>query len=70
MSYDRGLKCWLAHRGESGSIMHCGTDFEIDIGMNLVLSCRLNFNGRWYVVFKFSGVKLELKKGETYQILI
>lgn len=37
MSYDKGLKCWLVHRGESGSIMHCGTDFEIDIGLNVAL---------------------------------
>lgn len=70
MRYNKGLGCWLVVLGDTGYRMHCGEPFELRIGKNNGMPCRLELGKQWYVVIGSEGVKLNLRNDQTYQINI
>lgn len=41
MSYNKGLDCWLVVLNNIGYRMNCGEPFELCIGKNYGIPCRL-----------------------------
>ncbi|MCC3359729.1 DUF5348 domain-containing protein [Bacillus sp. REN16] len=70
MSYNKGLDCWLVVLNNTGYRMNCGEPFELCIGKNYGIPCRLELGTQWYVVIGSEGVKLNLRKDQTYKINI
>lgn len=68
MRYNKDLDYWLAVEGDSGYMMHCGKSFEICIGGDRSVPCRLELGSQWYVFMGSAGVKFNLRKNEIYKI--
>lgn len=62
MRYHKDLGCWLVVKGE------CGYSFELCIGKDRGVSCRLELGRQWYVVMDSDGVKLNLRTSEIYKM--
>lgn len=70
MSFKEELDCWYVSLGDDkGYTIHCGDYFELHIGNGISLSCRMELDQQWYIIFGENDVKVDLKPNETYQIV-
>jgi hypothetical protein len=70
MRYQKDLGCWILVKGDCGYPMHCGESFELCIGKDRSVPCRLELGRQWYVILGSDGVRLNLQKSEIYKIAI
>lgn len=70
MRYHKDLGCWIVVKGECGYKMYCGESFELCIGNDWGLPCRLELGKQWYVAIGSEEVKLNLRTNEIYKINI
>ncbi|GAA0336229.1 hypothetical protein GCM10008967_28270 [Bacillus carboniphilus] len=68
MKYHKELECWFFKQGENEFMMNCGEWFNLRIGEEQGIPCRLELAKQWYVVMGPKGVKLNLRTNETYKV--
>lgn len=68
MSYHHTLGYWLVIEDDTGYMMDCEKWFELYLGENEGVVCRLELGRHWYIVMGSEGVELTLRKDRTYKI--
>lgn len=68
MSYHHTLGYWLVIEDDTGYMMNCGKRFELYLGENEGILCRLELERNWYIVIGSEGVELTLRKDQIYKI--
>lgn len=70
MIYQEDIECWTVVLDDDNYMIHCGEFFELCIGGDKGIPCRLELGRRWYIVMGREGVKLDLRENEIYKIEI
>lgn len=68
MIYKQEEDSWFVVQGGREFMMHCGEWFDLCIGEEKGVPCRLELARHWYVIMGSEGIKLNLRKKETYKI--
>lgn len=56
LKYDKDLECWFVVYEGKEMMMHCGEWFNLCIGKDRGIPCRLELGHQWYVVMGPQGV--------------
>jgi hypothetical protein len=70
MRYYNNYGCWLKVEGDYGRAMNPGEAFNLPLGKELSVPCRLKLAGQklWYVEIGPYQVKMNLRINEIYEI--
>jgi hypothetical protein len=68
MKYNKKLSSWFVVQGEREYMLHCGEWFDLSVGEDKGIPCRLELARQWYVIMGNEGVKLSLRTNEIYKI--
>ena len=70
MMYHKDYGCWLKVEGDCGRAMNPGESFNLRLGKELCVPCRLGLVGMniWYLEVGPYQVKMNLRMNEIYEI--